>query len=1012
MKDSFLLIAASIGLLAGCSQMERDFADVNSRSDGDLVEKVIFEVLPIKDGDNLETRASAVPNGGTVGFIWEATDTVGIYPDKGSQVYFNIEDGVGTSSVSFTGGGWALKQNSTYTSYYPFVGDIYLKRDKIPVSFAGQKQIGTSSPFVGARYYLATGASTSENGVLRFSYNTLNTIINVNSTLPAGTYTKMSLTIEEPLFIEEGTYSLDDRVIVGTKFTNTLEIDLEDVVLTEEATIPIYIMSAPVDLNGKDVTIRFTAASGKRYKCIKTPTRAYSAGTRYGLTCDQMTSENSIIEGEDFLTFHVTKAGTIYWEGDPIPFTNPNQGPSGETNEIIAGENKSIYYSINDGEWNELTSYPTSSIDVSVGDVIRFYGNHYTYCFDTPPEIHTPLGGIDDLYLPGAHFGSDTEVRFSVSGSILSLLEGMERDYSFYAWPFYYLFAYCKGITDAHDLVLPTDLCGDHCYAYMFSGCTNLKSAPQLPAVNLVDHCYAYMFSGCTSLDSAPQLSATILADYCYEGMFSGCTSLDSAPQLPATTLADYCYEGMFSGCTSLDSAPVLPALTLVDGCYFKLFSGCSQLKRIECMAEENINVGALYYWTYGVSESGTFIKSKNVASWPIGVSGIPENWEFHSEVDSIHLNKTSISLTKGATETLIAVITPNGATNSIEWTSSNPTIATVDSLGIVHGVAAGSTMITASAGGKYATCAVTVIVPVIGVSLNKTSLSLIIGSSESLIATISPSDASNQNVTWSSSNTSIATVSNGVVTAKGEGTTIITATSVDGSFTATCTVNVSLFIREDFDPDKYLLYRANHTGRSSGDNYYVTESYMPGISGSKVEMKFQFAGPGPISTGNTARDYYDFMSIDSSSLIWNETITEDGEREDDRLSYPIPSATSLLLIMFNGLDQSMTINGIKYGCSRSSMSWSHLFADYYRESDEGIFEAYEGIPDGSKLFYVKTWDASNTLTYVGYATTSVNPSTNRTEYCWCSYYPLTGSVSYTFAHDSANQGGFEGFTP
>ena len=281
-------MAASLGLLAGCSQVEQDFTNVNGLSDGDLVEKVIFEVLPIKDGDAPETRASAVPNGGSVGFVWEATDTVGIYPDKGSQVYFNIEDGVGTSSVSFTGGGWALKQNSTYASYYPFVGDIYLKRGKIPVSFAGQKQIGTTSPFVGARYYLATGASASENGVLRFSYSTLNTIINVNATLPGGTYTKMSLTIEEPLFVEEGTYSLDERTIVGTKFSNTLEIELEDVTLTDEATIPIYIMSAPVDLREKEVVVCFAAADGSSYKCIKTPTKEYMAGTRYGLTCDEI----------------------------------------------------------------------------------------------------------------------------------------------------------------------------------------------------------------------------------------------------------------------------------------------------------------------------------------------------------------------------------------------------------------------------------------------------------------------------------------------------------------------------------------------------------------------------------------------------------------------------------------------------------------------------------------------------------------------------------------------------
>jgi hypothetical protein len=126
MKYTYLLMVASISILAGCSQMEQDFTDLNRLSEGDLVEKVIFEVLPVKDGDDSETKASAVPNGGTVGFVWEATDTVGIYPGRGSQVYFNIEDGVGSNVVSFTGGDWALKQNATYTSYYPFVGDIYL----------------------------------------------------------------------------------------------------------------------------------------------------------------------------------------------------------------------------------------------------------------------------------------------------------------------------------------------------------------------------------------------------------------------------------------------------------------------------------------------------------------------------------------------------------------------------------------------------------------------------------------------------------------------------------------------------------------------------------------------------------------------------------------------------------------------------------------------------------------------------------------------------------------------
>jgi hypothetical protein len=326
----FYFLAASIGLLAACSGLEQPERSLFN-TDGDLVEKVIFEVLPIKDGDDPETRASAVPAGGTVSFAWEENDMIGIYPNKGSQIYFTIEDGAGSSSASFDGGGWALKQNASYVSYYPFVADFFLSRNEIPVSFVGQKQVGTEPPFNGARYFLATEPTSSENRVLRFSYKTLNTIINVNATLPAGTYTKASLTIEEPFFVEEGTYSLDERTIVGTKFTNKLEIELEDVVLTEEATIPIYIMSAPVDLKGKEVTVRIISAEGLQYKCVKTPSKAYAAGTRYGLTCDEV--EGIVDEQPNNVIYYTSSDGQIV-----TPYRSNVFGASIVNNEYADGQ--------------------------------------------------------------------------------------------------------------------------------------------------------------------------------------------------------------------------------------------------------------------------------------------------------------------------------------------------------------------------------------------------------------------------------------------------------------------------------------------------------------------------------------------------------------------------------------------------------------------------------------------------------------------------------------------------
>jgi hypothetical protein len=60
------------------------------------------------------------------------------------------------------------------------------------------------------------------------------------------------------------------------------------------------------------------------------------------------------------------------------------------------------------------------------------------------------------------------------------------------------------------------------------------------------------MFSGCTGLTTAPELPATTLADSCYTSMFRGCTGLTTIPELPATTLADFCYSAMFSGCINI----------------------------------------------------------------------------------------------------------------------------------------------------------------------------------------------------------------------------------------------------------------------------------------------------------------------------------------------------------------------------------------------------------------------------------------------------------------------------
>lgn len=163
--------------------------------------------------------------------------------------------------------------------------------------------------------------------------------------------------------------------------------------------------------------------------------------------------------------------------------------------------------------------------------------------------------------------------------------------------------------------------------------------------------------------------------------------------------------------------------------------------------------------------------------------------------VEKITLDIASVSLEVGKTKTVIAKYSPSTADfQSATWTSSNPKIASVDADGVIKGVSAGTVTITALSKDKYAkaTCKVTVIQPATGIKLNHTSGYVRIGEVGVLKATVLPANASNQKVTWSTSDKTRATVNaDGVVTGISQGYVNITAKTVNGGHTATCKILV-----------------------------------------------------------------------------------------------------------------------------------------------------------------------------------------------------------------------------
>ena len=167
--------------------------------------------------------------------------------------------------------------------------------------------------------------------------------------------------------------------------------------------------------------------------------------------------------------------------------------------------------------------------------------------------------------------------------------------------------------------------------------------------------------------------------------------------------------------------------------------------------------------------------------------------------VTAIALNKSTAIIGIGDSETLTINYTPADANTgkAVNWTSSNTSIATVDNSGKVTGVAAGTATITATSttdASITASCAVTVqAVAVTNVSINPTSANLQIGGGADLTYTVLPANATDKSVSWSSSNTAVATVNNnGHVTAVAAGTATITVTTTDGNKTATCSVTVT----------------------------------------------------------------------------------------------------------------------------------------------------------------------------------------------------------------------------
>lgn len=302
MRKSVLFFASTaiFAVLLCCSCQKERFVEgvesVDSSSAEGVVKTISLSVEPFEiEHETIETKSTYDSNSN---FYFAATDTVGVFPSKGSQVYFGIEgEDIGKQTVRFDGGGWALKEGFSYWSYSPLVGDFYLKKDHIPVEYFdltqdGNEAINQISPVD----YIFTDKCSVENGSLSFVYHHLNCILRPKVTLPAGSYSKIVIQAESNVFVTKGYYDLtaSKPSVIGTEFTDHLTLNLKNVSFTEETAFVGNLMAAPVDISNMPIKVIIYSGDSPMYYYTYERSTTLKAGGLSSLVCSDLKSFSTV----------------------------------------------------------------------------------------------------------------------------------------------------------------------------------------------------------------------------------------------------------------------------------------------------------------------------------------------------------------------------------------------------------------------------------------------------------------------------------------------------------------------------------------------------------------------------------------------------------------------------------------------------------------------------------------------------------------------------------------------
>ena len=516
------------------------------------------------------TRTAIGTEGGKTKIHWSKGDIIKV--TNGTETNdFTLTAGQGTTKATFNG---EISESATYYAIYP---------NQNGVSCSGNKFSGVE---LKAEQEAVEGSFDSKAAIMVAKSNGTNlpfkNVVAYFKVTPTFDCSEIVVTAHKSTDALAGKFDVaigDD----GTPSISNITKKSREVRLTGTITAnkDYYILLLPGTFeNGFSVTLKPKDDTTKKYFKQKNSSFTLNRNDLWNL--GKMEGATEVSESTiPYITF--TAPGTQSFSYDNYYYqVNTGNGPDA---------NKYLEYSVNGGEWKNFNYVQSVSFGGSNGDLrLRAKVDQGNY-------VASDAG-------PMFKFGNKS-VEVNCTGDIRTLI-----DYENY---------YCANTSKSM-------------FKNFFDSMTNLKSAPDLPSMELASQCYQLMFKGCTGLTTAPKLPATTLARQCYYAMFYGCTGLTTAPKLPATTLATFCYREMFYGCTSLTTAPELPATTLAMGCYDKMFYDCSNLSKVTMLATTYSANWCLDNWldNAGTSAQSRTLKlaSERVYNGLMNKGYLPTEWQ------------------------------------------------------------------------------------------------------------------------------------------------------------------------------------------------------------------------------------------------------------------------------------------------------------------------------------------------------------------------------------------------